>query len=240
MPPLFFGRVSSTSAVAGGNQFTVSLRTLDLLLVGLLLLCGASVVSTIIPLADRLLCDYFRMNSDTNIPAWYSSVLLALAAYLAFECRNIALDTLSKRGFLALGALLLLMSCDEIARFHETLPVYLANGLGLDRFNLLQGRLWLLLGAPFVLAIMLSVIWVANRVLRDHPLVRNLMVLGFLAVLLGGVVLETSALFVPHGLFRMIEVMAEEFLEMFGTLLICASLVVWRDHQFPTRQPESD
>ena len=108
MPPLFFERVSSTSAVAGGNQFTVSLRTLDLLLLGLLLLCGASVVATTLPLDDRLLDDFFRMNSDTNIPAWYSSVLLALAAFLAFECRILALDTLSRRVFLMLAALLLL------------------------------------------------------------------------------------------------------------------------------------
>ena len=52
---------------------------------------------------------------------------------------------------------------------------------------------------------------------------------GFAAVILGGVLLEAGIVFFPKGFLWRFEMFLEENLEMTGTLLICSSLIFWRD-----------
>lgn len=62
------------------------------------------------------------LGADDNCTAWYSSLLLALAGLVAYQCAVLArvVREANRKAFHLLVALLLLMSCDEIARLHET------------------------------------------------------------------------------------------------------------------------
>ena len=65
---------------------------------------------------------WLGFGGENNIGAWWSGMLLALAAFLAFDgFHDPARPRAEQRGWLALGFALLLMSFDEIASLHEYL-----------------------------------------------------------------------------------------------------------------------
>lgn len=69
---------------------------------------------------------WFGLGGENNIGAWWSGMLLALAAFLAFDgFFDRSKRLVEQRGWLALGCALLLLSFDEIASLHEYL-----SGLG--------------------------------------------------------------------------------------------------------------
>jgi hypothetical protein len=75
---------------------------------------------------------------------------------------------------------------------------------------------------------LLAVSW---GVLRQNPRSLVLMLCGLGLIVIGGVGLEfwIAANEDCEGLCRRLEILVEETLEMGGTLLICTSLVLWRD-----------
>jgi hypothetical protein len=76
----------------------------------------------------KLVLFWFGLGGEANIGAWWSGMLLVLAAFLAFDgFFDRAKPPAEQRGWLALGLALLLLSFDEIASLHEYLS---ALGLG--------------------------------------------------------------------------------------------------------------
>ena len=70
---------------------------------------------------------WFGLGGEANIGAWWSGMLLVLAAFLAFDgFFDANKPSAEQRGWLALGLALLLLSFDEVASLHEYL-----SGLGL-------------------------------------------------------------------------------------------------------------
>lgn len=103
------------------------LRILVVISVALLLVTFASYALEGSGALSRLLFR-FGLGGENNVGAWWSGMLLFLAAALAFDgYANRAKALRERRGWLALAAALLLLSFDEVASLHE----YLANlGLG--------------------------------------------------------------------------------------------------------------
>jgi hypothetical protein len=65
---------------------------------------------------------WLGLGGENNIGAWWSGMLLALAAFFAFDgFFDTTKRPLEQRGWLALGFALLLLSFDEIASLHEYL-----------------------------------------------------------------------------------------------------------------------
>jgi hypothetical protein len=65
---------------------------------------------------------WFGLGGENNIGAWWSGMLLALAAFLALDgFFDRSKQLVEQRGWLALGCALLLLSFDEIASLHEYL-----------------------------------------------------------------------------------------------------------------------
>tara|TARA_R110000751_G_scaffold107645_7_gene203922 strand:+ start:21811 stop:22557 length:747 start_codon:yes stop_codon:yes gene_type:complete len=208
------------------------------------LLAGVGFLTTVnialLFVGDRgfLIRVFFSMDFDRNIPAWYSSMLLALAGLVAFECSLAAerFGQWSKSVFLLLSLLLVFMSCDEIARFHETLPEILSDHLGLDSVNRFKAHPWVFLGGPFVIILLVTMFLLLNNTLKRFPKSRSLMLWGFIVLVTGGIVLESIMEFLPRGIWWQIEMLLEETLEMVGTLLISASLILWRDQALAEEQ----
>jgi len=67
---------------------------------------------------------WLGLGGENNIGAWWSGMLLALAAFFAFDgFANPGKPPGERRGWLALGFALLLLSFDEVASLHEYLSV---------------------------------------------------------------------------------------------------------------------
>lgn len=65
---------------------------------------------------------WLGLGGENNIGAWWSGMLLALAAFLAFDgVFDPSKPAAEQRGWLALGFALLLLSFDEVASLHEYL-----------------------------------------------------------------------------------------------------------------------
>jgi hypothetical protein len=65
---------------------------------------------------------WLGLGGENNIGAWWSGMLLVLAAFFAFDgFFNLDKPLGERRGWLALGFALLLLSFDEIASLHESL-----------------------------------------------------------------------------------------------------------------------
>jgi hypothetical protein len=76
---------------------------------------------------------WLGLGGENNIGAWWSGMLLALAAFFAFDgFFDKTKRPVEQRGWLALGFALLLLSFDEVASLHEYL-----TGLGLKHLAVL-------------------------------------------------------------------------------------------------------
>ena len=174
------------------------------------------------------------LGSDGGIAAWYSSILLAVAALAAAHCHRIARLRNMDRAwtFLVLSALLWLMSCDEIAMFHEIIGELIAEKANFRNEAFAANAPWVWTLGPVIIALFVGVAALAWKIVAQVRRAGLFLALGFGVIVVGGIFLESSINFLNHEklqwLWR-VEIIVEETLEMIGTLLIAASLVMWKD-----------
>jgi hypothetical protein len=97
-------------------------------------LVAVSVILVVITMASYAFIDHRRLalflfwlglGGENNVGAWWSGMLLALAAFFAFDgFFDPAKGPAEQRGWLALGFALLLLSFDEVASLHEYLSLF--------------------------------------------------------------------------------------------------------------------
>lgn len=173
---------------------------------------------------------FIHLGVDNNVPAWYSSLLLAVAALVSLECYREA-STRNLSGywtFLVISGLLLFMSCDEIARFHEILGGQIAKHYGVAG----KHASWVWLGGPIIITLFLCFFLILKKPLSLVPGTTFYLGLGFALIVLGGVVLESTINWLNHDDLQWVwdvEIVVEESLEMMGTISIIFSFLRWRD-----------
>jgi hypothetical protein len=88
----------------------------------------------------------FNLTSENNVAAWWSGALLLIASLHAFDGfkRWRESEPLAARGWLALSAVLLLLSADEIASIHERVHQFLPGGKWGARLPFALILLWML------------------------------------------------------------------------------------------------
>jgi len=175
-----------------------------------------------------------NLGSDTNFPAWYSSLLLAFAGLLAYECSTVAkkYNTQGHISLLLFAALLFAMSADEIARIHETLGEFLSKKSGVIDETESSNAPWVYIGGPIVIFVFGLVLFRLRKFLLLVPKSLTYLIIGFSCIVIGGVFLESTTIYLNHDDLQWlwdIEIVAEETLEMVGTIMIMFALVVWRD-----------
>jgi len=79
---------------------------------------------------------FFNLSQEANLPTWYSSFKLTLAALAAFYCYRIEAHKKHAWLWLVVALLMLLMSIDETAQIHETLSVWFMNSLAGNRLRI--------------------------------------------------------------------------------------------------------
>lgn len=168
------------------------------------------------------------LDGEANLVSWFGSFLWAVAALTACELavRTGASDRRISRTWRALAALMVLLSCDEVAMLHERWSEMISR-------RLLGGQLWLpeahwvLLFGPVILLALVWLGWRLRQALGDSVVARRRLLLG--AVLFVGgamgveVLLNAIPLSAPKWLFQM-QIIIEEAMEMAGALYILAGL----------------
>lgn len=170
---------------------------------------------------------FFDVADERNLPAWWNSGLLLLAAFFCAGVgqlrRRSGAD--GRAGWLAwwgIAALLGMMSLDEFAGVHEHLDRVWDAVVG---DNPLRAYEWLMLGVPLGLAVVVFV-WLCSRTLPRAT--ARLLVGGLLVLFTGALVLEALPLFLdlPRNSVGFVAAYhAEELFEFIGSsMLVVAPL----------------
>lgn len=170
--------------------------------------------------------DRFNVDHETSVPTWFSQSILLIAAGLAWLISN--QESIDKFSWRVITCLLLMMSIDEGASFHETLGVALGQGLGLSiHLGVVVLRDWVLLGLCAV-GVVGAVLW---RFISALPARTRRILIGGGAVFLSGAVLWESLHFTTFGFVHndpaflaSLSVAVEEGLEMLGSIIVIYGL----------------
>ena len=161
------------------------------------------------------------LTGEMNIAAWYSSLLLFVAALLlgVIALRERTRDGGSRSHWTVLSAVFLFLSMDESVALHELTPTLLEK-LGLHAE-------WMVFGAGFVAVLALYLLpWILSL----RPRTRVLVLVSAALFVGGALVLETASGFVDRsaglGSIASISLAAcEEMLEMLGSCLFIYALL---------------
>jgi hypothetical protein len=209
-------------------------RTFHYLTGGVALLVLADLIDYVVGMPFRSVTRWISLNGEASIPAWYSSLLLSLAGLVSLQCFDYAKRKTpdGQKAFLFLAALLFFMSCDEVARLHESMGAMVVR-LFATYSGVPVMPHWVWIGGPVLVVVFLGFIWLVSRPLSLVAGSTKFLVLGFSLIFLGGVILEFVQLVFP--IFRNVpwtkraEILVEESFEMIGTISIAHALIIWRD-----------
>lgn len=183
-----------------------------------------------IPTAKGLV-PLFDLNGEANIPTFFSSFLLSIAAYLLWLISRAEPRRRRHWGALALG--ILLMAMDEIAQIHENLntPAQALTGkIATGTFR----NSWIIFGLFFAVMMLLVFRRFLARLPANSRLRFNWAGLIYLSGSIGmestnGPVLETWG----DSLAFNLTLAFEESLEMAGVLLLIRALILHLAEQHP-------
>jgi hypothetical protein len=174
----------------------------------------------------------FNLNGEANLPAWYTSAQLLLAAVpffvTAFAVRP---DPAAPRWLFALGgAGLVFLSADEIVGFHESVTALLRPVSFMPRFGGDHG-MWVPVYLGVIGIVVLMTARPLLRVWRAAPRGSAILLAGALVFVTGAVGLEVLSYGGlrangPSGRTYMLFVAAEEGLELLGASFMLMGSVV--------------
>lgn len=176
----------------------------------------------------QLLHALFDLDSEGNIPAWFSSSQLFAVAITFFSCalRKGTEGRPSRMFFALAGCASLYVSSDETAQIHERVTAVLgARYIEWVPTFAAQNFFFVMLLVAALVAIGQLLADDFLKLWQHHRRLLLLLVLGGAIGLTGGMVIETLGYkFLQTGTFLYkFEVTAEEFMEMFGGSLILLS-----------------
>jgi len=175
----------------------------------------------------------FYLGFESNFPTWFSSMLLAVAAALAYAISVSAADSTEGRRIWQVVSLgFLTMSCDEVAMIHEhlgnTLNKYVFHVEGVNR------TAWVVLVGPLALFVLVYIVLKVRKHLAGAVRAKRLLFSGMLVYVLGAFFLEATLLlfhYEGHEVLNCIECIFEELFEMLGILLVIKGLLEFRRFQ---------
>lgn len=197
--------------VQDANQFFVGLVLIEIFLV-------------VTYLAGELFghpTQFFDLDGEANLPAWFSSIQLFLICQVLFlkTCQPDPVNA-PARWFLLLGSLgFMFLSADDAAQIHETMSRVSKHIDWLPRFKLGHG-IWIFLYTFVGLVITALSAREFGKMWRRYQRATVLMTSGIALAIFGGVILEIiSYQYLRTGatpVLYVAEVAFEEFFEMLG------------------------
>ncbi len=180
------------------------------------LIASANIANLVLNQPSWQITRFINVDIESNFPTWFSSILLFIAAILAYECKQTLFSLF-----------LLFMSCDEVAMIHEhasqVIDKYLIHK---NIYN------WSTTLGPFVLLVMLTGARSLYKAFKKNPRVLRLFSIGILIYITGAFVIESLISlkpFIQTKMYFKIEPIIEEIFEMIGVTLLLNGLFLQRD-----------
>lgn len=168
----------------------------------------------------------FDLDQEANIPTWFSSLMLAVAAYFAYQCDVASkLQGFSSRIWLVLSWFFLALSCDEVAQIHENAGK-LAHKYFLQSFGL--NSPWVIIIGPFALVVVFFLAMALRKALKGSTKARTTLVAGASVYICGAFGIELlGTVYEAYlgGLAKLLDVVIEESFEMFGVIMTINGLM---------------
>lgn len=177
----------------------------------------------------RILVRYFDFNGEGNIPAFFSSVILLVAALLLFlihtQKHYLAVRHQTNH-WLILGLIFVFLAVDENVQLHEHVADFVRPQLGNDLSGMLHWS-WVV---PYALLTLAVVAYFFRFVLRFPTFTRNMILLSGTIFVTGALGLELieGYLYKRYGidhLYNRIMYCLEELMEMTGVVLLIYALL---------------
>lgn len=202
----------------------------DLLVLTLLaievLLCAAYAVNILAGRPFRMVTRHLNLDGEANIPAWFSSLQLALAALLLgiFAWSHYSRQSPRSWLLLLLPGAFLALSLDEASQLHEYLggasDALLPGGSRKETVFSRTGIWMLLVGPPAAVAAGL-IVWAVRPFFAGTGRALTKIAAGMALLIIAATGVETLSNF-TSGALNHLQIMTEEFLEM-----TAVTLVVW-------------
>ena len=173
----------------------------------------------------------FDLDNEGSLPAWFSATQLFLIG-LAFLTKSRVIDkhhSPSPYFFLIMGLGFIFLSADEAAAIHEKMTHILKNYDAMPRFRGNHG-IWIFIYISIAILLLLSHFKYLTALWNFYRKETIILSIGMTGIICGGVILEiVSYQFLRTGLTPIsyaIEVIAEEFLEMFGATIVLYGAII--------------
>ncbi len=165
-----------------------------------------------------------HLGLESNLPTWFSSLMLAVAAFYAYRCSLREERRGAKTLWMIFSFGFLAMSCDEVAMIHESLGGMINKYF--TRQPCIGHSAWVVLLGPIAVLLILVFCLRLKKYFLDSPGAR-LFFLGASVYVLGAFLFEATINFLNHDslewAFRL-ENLLEESCELFGVILIISGL----------------
>ncbi len=167
------------------------------------------------------------VDHESNIPTWFSSIILAIAALYAYECSILIASRKNEKKLWQLMSIVLLgMSCDEVAMIHEHFAVVI-NKYIIRSSAIRNSESFSFILGPIAL---LFIFWFAyrmNQCLAKSIKAKRFVFIGIAIYLLGALGLEATASYFRYNSLELLlraEYVLEELCEMTGVIIIIKGL----------------
>lgn len=128
----------------------------------------------------------FNVGIESNLPTWFSSIILAIAACFAYKCSVLTKDGRKTWRLLSLG--LLFMSCDEVAMIHDNFGRVVNKYIfKLEGF---QHSVWPIVLGPFILFVMLIFVIKLRKYLQGSRKAIKWLSVGLVTYIIGAFFIE--------------------------------------------------
>ncbi|MFC1709545.1 hypothetical protein ACFL2J_05795 [Candidatus Omnitrophota bacterium] len=189
-----------------------------------------NIINALISVPSLQIARLIDLDLESNLTTWFSSMLLAIAAFFAYKCSLfIKPKAPGKRMWQLLSLGLLGMSCDETAMIHENLGQ--AVNKYIFKVGIFSNSSWSVLLGPLITIILFIFAIRMKRYLKGSTRAIKLLIAGTLIYIVGAFMLESATNLLTPGnlewLWRTMSILEETF-EMTGTLLIIAGLIEYR------------
>lgn len=198
--------------------------------VGIAVLCATNMLNLMMGQPFWTLTQIINMGLESSLATWYSSMLWAVAAVLAWRCRAAGPQGRTARVWLALAAVFVFFSIDEVAMVHERLGRLLADHGG-TYGQLLHTTRWVLMLGPVALAALAALALYARPVYARAPCAWRLLATGLAIFLAAALGIESTTNLLNHSTLQWIwdlEIVTEETIEMIGAWLVVEACDAYR------------
>lgn len=166
------------------------------------------------------------LGEEANLPTWFSSTILAIAAYFSYKCSLSSIRSLKNKNiWRILSFVLIFMSCDETAQIHESL----GNAINdyLVKSKAIEHSAWSIIFGPIIILMFLVFIFYLVRCLKNSDKALRYIIIGSSLYIFSALIVESSINLLNHNELSWIwrtENLIEESGEMFGIIIIINGL----------------